>query len=143
MGLIPGSRRYHGGDDGNLFQYSCLGNSMDRGTWRAIVYGVAQSQTWLSTQNFLLPLTVKSLYFVQLLGIPFYLLDWMLPDSNRLLIQVSVYLLTENWVKIMYEHHTIFATSLENLNLTYAYLVYFSYWNCYLWEFNKQQRFTD
>ena len=28
-------------------QYSCLENSMDRGTWRAAVCGVAQSQTQL------------------------------------------------------------------------------------------------
>ena len=28
-------------------QYSCLENSMDRGAWRAIVLGVAKSQTQL------------------------------------------------------------------------------------------------
>ena len=28
-------------------QYSCLGNPMDRGAWRATVFGVAKSQTWL------------------------------------------------------------------------------------------------
>ena len=27
---------------------SCLENSMDRGTWRATVHGVTESQTWLS-----------------------------------------------------------------------------------------------
>ena len=27
-GLIPGLRRYPGGGNGNLFQHSCLGNSM-------------------------------------------------------------------------------------------------------------------
>ena len=32
-------------------QYSCLGNPMDRGAWRAIVHGVAKSWTWLSDQN--------------------------------------------------------------------------------------------
>ena len=26
-------------------QYSCLENSMDRGAWRAIVYGVAKRET--------------------------------------------------------------------------------------------------
>ena len=36
-----------GGGQGNSFQYSCLGNPMDRGTWWAAVYGVAQSRTWL------------------------------------------------------------------------------------------------
>ena len=32
MGLIPGSGIYLEGGNGNLFQYSCLGNLMDRGT---------------------------------------------------------------------------------------------------------------
>ena len=31
----------------SLLQYSCLENSMDRGDWRAIVYGAAKSQTQL------------------------------------------------------------------------------------------------
>ena len=43
-GLIPGAGRSPGGGNGNLFQYSCLENPMDRGTWRAIVHGVAKSQ---------------------------------------------------------------------------------------------------
>ena len=37
-----------GGGHGNLLQYSCLENPMDRGAWRAIVRGVAKSQTQLS-----------------------------------------------------------------------------------------------
>ena len=31
-----------------ILQYSCLVNSMDRGAWRATVYGVTKSQTPLS-----------------------------------------------------------------------------------------------
>ena len=31
-GSIPGSGRYSGGGNGNPFQYSCLGNPMDRGS---------------------------------------------------------------------------------------------------------------
>ena len=34
-----------GEGNGNLFQYSCLKNSMDRGAWWAAVHGVAQSWT--------------------------------------------------------------------------------------------------
>ena len=44
-GSIPGSRGSPGGGHGNPLQYSCLGNPMDRGTWRAAVHGVAQNQT--------------------------------------------------------------------------------------------------
>ena len=33
----------------NPLQNSCLGNPMDRGTWRATVCGVTKSQTQLST----------------------------------------------------------------------------------------------
>ena len=35
-GLIPGSRRFLGGGNGNPLQYSCLGNAMDRGVWWAM-----------------------------------------------------------------------------------------------------------
>ena len=34
-GSIPGLGRSPGGGNGNLFQYFCLGNSRDRGTWWA------------------------------------------------------------------------------------------------------------
>ena len=40
VGSIPGSGRSLGEGNGNLFQYSCLENSVDRGTWWAIVPGV-------------------------------------------------------------------------------------------------------
>ena len=45
VGLIPGSGKYLGGGHGNPLQYSCLENPMDRGAWRAIVHGVANSRT--------------------------------------------------------------------------------------------------
>ena len=41
LGSIPGSGRSPGGGNGNPLQYSCLGNSMDRGTWRSTVHRVA------------------------------------------------------------------------------------------------------
>ena len=43
MGLIPGLGRSPGEGNGNPIQYSCLGNSMDRGAWWATVHGVADS----------------------------------------------------------------------------------------------------
>ena len=45
---IPGLGRSPGVGNGNLLQYSCQENSMDRGAWQAIVYGVTKSQTQLS-----------------------------------------------------------------------------------------------
>ena len=44
-GSVPGSGRSPGGRNGNLLQYSCLENPMDRGAWRATVHGVAKSWT--------------------------------------------------------------------------------------------------
>ena len=44
MGSIPGSKRSHGGGNGNPLQYSCLGNSMGRQAWRATVHRVTKSQ---------------------------------------------------------------------------------------------------
>ena len=46
-GSIPGSGRSPGEDNGNPFQYSCLGNPMDRGAWSATVHEVTKSQTQL------------------------------------------------------------------------------------------------
>ena len=42
-GLIPGSGRFPGEGNGNLLQYSCLENLMDRGACQATVHGVAES----------------------------------------------------------------------------------------------------
>ena len=47
-GRSPGER------NGNPLQYSCLGNSMDRGAWRATVHGVTKQpdMTWPLNNNF-------------------------------------------------------------------------------------------
>ena len=39
LGSSPGWGKSPG--EGNSYQYSCLGNSMDRGGWQAVVHGVA------------------------------------------------------------------------------------------------------
>ena len=48
LGSILGSGRSPREGNGNLLQYFCLENPMDRGAWWAIVRGVAKSQTQLS-----------------------------------------------------------------------------------------------
>ena len=46
VGSILGSGRSRGEEgNGNPLQYSCLGNPVDRGAWRATVHGVAKSCT--------------------------------------------------------------------------------------------------
>ena len=46
-GWIPGSGRSPEEGNGNPFQYYCLENSMDRGTFQLQSRGVTKSQTWL------------------------------------------------------------------------------------------------
>ena len=46
--LIPGLGSSPGVENSNPLLYSCLGNPMDRGAWRAIVQEVAKSWTQLS-----------------------------------------------------------------------------------------------
>ena len=47
MGSIPGLGRHPRGGHGNLLQYSCLENPMDRGDWCMTVHRVTKSQTQL------------------------------------------------------------------------------------------------
>ena len=63
-GSIPESERSPGVGNKNQLQYSCLGNPMDRGAWRATVRGVAkeseQQTTAASTRSHLTPLNSVS-----------------------------------------------------------------------------------
>ena len=45
VGLTPGVGKSPGGGHGNSLQYPCLEKPMDRGAWRAIVHGGAESDT--------------------------------------------------------------------------------------------------
>ena len=45
LGSVPGLGRSPGEGNGNLLQYSCLDNPMDRGAWWATVPDAAKSQT--------------------------------------------------------------------------------------------------
>ena len=44
---IPGLGRFPGGGNGNILQYSCLENAMDRGAWWATVHRLAKNWTRL------------------------------------------------------------------------------------------------
>ena len=41
-GSVPGQGRSTGEGNGDSLQYSCLGNTMDRGAWRATVHRVTK-----------------------------------------------------------------------------------------------------
>ena len=45
VGPVPGLGRSPGGGHGNLLQYFCVENPMDRETWWVTVHRVAKSQT--------------------------------------------------------------------------------------------------
>ena len=44
-GSIPGLGGFPGGGNGNLLQYSCLKNPIDREAWLATVHGVTELNT--------------------------------------------------------------------------------------------------
>ena len=62
IGLIPGLERSPGEGNGEPFQYSCLGNAMDRGAWWITVHGVTKSQTQLSDWTTLSPASLQKLW---------------------------------------------------------------------------------
>ena len=45
LGSIPGLGRSPGEGNSNPLQYSCLENTMGRGTWWATAHGITKSQT--------------------------------------------------------------------------------------------------
>jgi len=50
MSSIPESESTPGGGNGNPFQYSCLGNPMNRGAWWTPVHGVTRVRYDLATK---------------------------------------------------------------------------------------------
>ena len=77
--------RYSGEGNGNPSQYSCLGNPIDRGNWRATVYGVSRVRCDLATKSPLPPPPVHHRRYCNLfalLSIPPLL---NVPDDKRFL----------------------------------------------------------
>ena len=71
MSWIPELGRSLGGGNGNLLQFSCLKNPMDRSSWQAVVPGVTKSWIGLSMQaciffnyiSFQCPFSEAEVYF--------------------------------------------------------------------------------
>ena len=76
MGSIPGLVKSPGEGNGNPFQYSCLGNPMDRGAWGATVHGVTKSQTRLSAWHF------HCIYMCACVCVCMYGLPWWLSGKE-------------------------------------------------------------
>ena len=49
LASVPGSGRSPGRENGKPFQYSCLENPVDRGTWQAILHSVEELDTTEAT----------------------------------------------------------------------------------------------
>ena len=91
MGLIPGSGRSPGVRSGKALQYSCLGNPMDRGAWRAAVRGVTESQTRLST-----PRTTLVFLATKRVGLPHTLRVPSVPGGHLLVVTQFTSVLTQS-----------------------------------------------
>ena len=63
-GSTPGSGRSSGGGNGSPLQYSCLGNPMARGAWRATVLEVTRVGHNLATRQKLKPNSSKLASYV-------------------------------------------------------------------------------
>ena len=71
-GLIPGSGSPPGVGNGNLLQYCCLENPMDRGAWWATVRGVAKNWIWLSDYGYDIYCALESLQSSACISINIY-----------------------------------------------------------------------
>ena len=87
LGSIPGLGRSPG--EGNSFplQYSGLENWMDRGAWRAIVHGLAKSQTQMRDWQF------QFTYTFLLMFIPYSSVIWELSLIYPLFFDIFVFFL--------------------------------------------------
>ena len=59
--------------NGNLLQYSCLENPMDKGAWEATVHRVGKSQIWLNRLSMHGRMMYNLLYFA---GLNFLVFHW-------------------------------------------------------------------
>ena len=82
LGTIVGSGKSPGEGNGNPFQYSCLENPLDRGTWQAIVHGVSRVGHDWATSLFTLYIffEVCIQVFCPFLKLSCFLCSWVVKD---------------------------------------------------------------
>ena len=95
-GSVPESGRSPEGGNGNPLQCSCLGNSMDRGAWRATVHGVTESDTAEHTHTHTHTHTSESRLSSYMSWIHDLLIRWYETSRKRLLSFLSLYHHTED-----------------------------------------------
>ena len=92
LGPIPGSGRSPGEGNGNPLQHSYLENSMDRGAWRATVYGVTKSWTQLNNFTFtiaVLFLLIWTFIVFSIVNVPIYI------PTNDLSLALFIYFVSK------------------------------------------------
>ena len=87
VGLIPGLERSPWKGNGNPPQYSCLGNHMDRGDWRATVYRLIKRQIQLSEHSHTLFLFIDFCFVLFFKDLPYcslsiLTLSWRILDGT-------------------------------------------------------------
>ena len=83
-GLIPGSRRFLGGGNGNLLQYSFLENPTDRGAWQATVCACCVLICFSRVQLFVTLWTVTRLAPPSMGILQVRILEWVFPSPGAL-----------------------------------------------------------
>ena len=101
-------RSIPGEGNGNLLQYSCLENPMDKGAWLATVHGVAKSQTRLSDFTFTISPSKEHS------GLISFRMDWLLSPCCPVQGSPKV---GHNWV--------------TNTYYTYTWIFSKRWWKCF------------
>ena len=114
LGSIPGLGRSPGKGKGYPLQYSCLENSMDRGTWQATVHGVAKSWIQLSDFTFTFHFHALEKAMATLSSV----LAWRIPGTEELL--------SMGWHRVGHKWHDLAAAA------AYPYILY-------LWHMTKRK----
>ena len=117
-GSIPGSGRSPGEGNGNPLQYSCLGNSMDRGAWQATVHRVAKSWTRLSVHTLTHTHTHRgifmgiALYFISIISLGQY--PFILREKGKEVFCRSVTMNIFYDTKLFYKTHMLICSASSN-----------------------------